>query len=57
MARWIVAMLLLAYVFAGIASAYLPPQQMPWLVTVAGAILAAAAAVGIGAQLGKQPGR
>ncbi|WP_157270141.1 hypothetical protein [Azohydromonas aeria] len=57
MARLVVTLLLLAYVGAGIASAYLPPQQMPWLVGMASAVLAAAAAVGIGAQLGKQAGR
>ena len=57
MARLIAALLLLGYVCAGIASAYLPPQQMPWLVALASAILVAAAALGIGAQLGKQAGR
>ena len=57
MARLIVALLLLAYVCAGIASAILPPQQMPWLVAVASAILVAAAAVGIGAQLGSRAAR
>jgi hypothetical protein len=49
--------LLLAYAGVGIASAYLPPQRMPWLVALASAILVAAAAIGIGAQLGRQARR
>jgi hypothetical protein len=52
MARVIVALALLVYAGAGIASAYLPESQMPWLVVVAGAALVTAAAVSILALLG-----
>jgi hypothetical protein len=55
MARLIVALLLLVYAGTGIASAYLPESQMPWLVWVASAVLVMAAAVGIVAQMGNGP--
>jgi protein-S-isoprenylcysteine O-methyltransferase Ste14 len=55
MARLIVALLLLVYVGTGIASAYLPDSQMPWLVAVASAVLVLAAAVGIVAQMRNGP--
>lgn len=53
MARVIVALALLVYAGAGIASAYLPESQMPWLVIIAGAAVMTAAAAGILAQLGR----
>ena len=55
MARLIVALLLLVYAGTGIASAYLPESQMPWLVAVASAVLVMAAVVGIVAQMGHGP--
>ena len=53
MAGVIVALALLVYAGAGIASAYLPESRMPTLVVVAGAALAMAALVSILAQLGR----
>ncbi|WP_156901712.1 hypothetical protein [Azohydromonas australica] len=44
-------MLLLIYVSAGIASAYLPQQHMPWLEAVACVVIVTAAVMGIVAQL------
>ncbi len=52
MARVIVALALLVYAGAGIASAYLPQSRMSTLVVVAGAALVIAALVSILAQLG-----
>jgi hypothetical protein len=49
--RAIVALALLVYAAAGIASAYLPDSRMPWLVAIAGTALVIAAAVSILAQL------
>jgi TRAP-type C4-dicarboxylate transport system permease small subunit len=51
MARLIAALLLLIYVGAGVASAYLPQQHMPWLEAVATIVIVTAAVLGIGAQL------
>jgi TRAP-type C4-dicarboxylate transport system permease small subunit len=51
MARLIAALLLSIYVGAGVASAYLPQQHMPWLEAVAGVVIVTAAVLGIVAQL------
>lgn len=51
MARVIAGLLLLIYVGAGVASAYLLQQHMPWLEAVASVVIVTAAVMGIIAQL------
>ncbi|WP_156901833.1 hypothetical protein [Azohydromonas australica] len=51
MARVIAALLLSIYVSAGVASAYLPQQHMPWLESIASIVIVIAAVLGIVAQL------
>ncbi len=53
MATFIITVLLLAYIGAGVSAA--APE--PWLVALASAGLVAAAVVGIGAHLGRQARR
>lgn len=55
MVKVIAVLLLLVYASAGIASAVLPGDLMPWLAATGGAALALAAAVGIVVQLGGNP--
>ncbi|MDZ5455283.1 hypothetical protein [Azohydromonas lata] len=55
MVKVIAVLLLLVYASAGIASAVLSGDLMPWLAATGGAALALAAAVGFVVQLGSNP--